>query len=805
MLDEESDDTSVRHLGEVIVQTRCVLFRMSPFRAHLADAREVNSRDIISRWGDGSGFDVRDFLGSLCSREPCSASGRAAREAGSRPRLTSSRLASAMKELECLEASVAEQIESVQMSADTEQASTQTRILTTERALQQYGETVAVLEQHAEDIVSYGRRVGVPLADLRQRSQKGHSAAVVLENLVVFSNNTDVSMLPELFHDGSRIEEAAEVVRLLMESIERVCDVRGESEGGRRGPSDCKVGSLFHAYSQLVLYLNILDNRIVSLFDAAVESKDVTCMAYHKRVMDTLHGSMLNPLLGSRYVSRRAVFIAPDEVLGDLSVASVGDVCARLGEYLRHEQAAAEQVFGQRDTRVMAMLVTRIFEETLADFLAGTFAHIKGAAAMDAGSTGAGASANLNAHASRLSDGDRDHAQLIGDSARKLYGLAEEALRITSRDGEDPPLITEELVEAAMGPALDVYEELERRWHTRIGRSLASGSRAASSPTSPRQAKAMSSIASISTSVALDLISMNEESVQRCLLVRRCSSRMIQRLFCSPALKDVPDSSLLDYMGTYLEHQVSAIAQESNKSLASSAIWTARGPASAPEDTLAVERLMDGSFVRVASCASTAADIVELVKKYHSRDIEPHLDSTAVATTRRSLMGLQKAVEHHVAMNLQTSIDTLALKIRDALYLAQQKSDFLTDASTCVATTTPPCRKICAILTAVTATMAKYLGPANMSAFSQALRSKMKQTLEQHILRYKYSREGGVRLKSLDLVAYSSCLRESSISDLIALSNVLIVEQQAVNELAVGLTVAFDAERVDRWVKRRAG
>lgn len=117
---------------------------------------------------------------------------------------------------------------------------------------------------------------------------------------------------------------------------------------------------------------------------------------------------------------------------------------------------------------------------------------------------------------------------------------------------------------------------------------------------------------------------------------------------------------------------------------------------------------------------------------------------------------------------------------------------------------TPSCQKTCAIITAVTDAMANHLGPANMSAFSQALQSKMKQTLEQHILRYKYSREGGLRLKSQDLSLYASCLRGSSISDLIALSNVLIVEEQAVNEVSLGLTVAFDAERVERWVKRRA-
>lgn len=770
---------------------------MAPYKADTPGSREVNTGDIISRWGDGSRFDVQDFLGSLCSRGPCppSSSGRAA--GWSRARLTSTLLAKAMTELETLEASVTGQIESVQMSVDTEQASTQTRILTTERALQQYRETVTLLEQKAEDIMSYGRRVGAPFADLRQRSQQARSAAVILENLVVFSTNTDVSMLPELFHDGSRIEEAAEVVRLLMESIERVCNVRDESGESRWGTSNCEAGSIFNAYSQLVLYLNILDNRIVSLFDAAMESKDVTCMAHHKRVMDTLHGSTLNPLLGSRYVSRRAVFIAPDEVLGDQSAASIGDVCTRLGEYLICEQAVAEQVFGQRDTpRVMATFVTRIFEETLADFLTSKFAHIQGAVAIDAG-------ANLNAQSNQLSDqdGDRDHASLISDSSRKLYGLGEKALKLLSRDGEDPPIIVEELVEAAMGPALVVYEELERRWHVRIGRSLAAGSKAASSSTSPRQTNTRTAI---STSVALDLISMNEESVQRCLLVKWCPSSMIQRLFCSPALEKGPDSSLLDYLGTYIEHHASAIAEESNKSLASAVIWSAARGSLAPDDSLAIERAVDESFARVAACASTAADIVELVKKYYAQDIEPHLAGAALATTRRSLMGLQKAVEHHMATTLQTSIDTLGLKTRDMLYLSQQKSDFLTDGSTCIVMATPSCQKTCAIITAVTDAMANHLGPANMSAFSQALQSKMKQTLEQHILRYKYSREGGLRLKSQDLSLYASCLRGSSISDLIALSNVLIVEEQAVNEVSLGLTVAFDAERVERWVKRRA-
>ena len=753
------------------------------------------------RPGDGL-FDAQDFLGShfsagqtldraLCKRVGSSVSGLTTRRS---PRVTTALLESLMDDLNSLEAKMSEQIESVQLAVDTESASTHTRIMTTERALKQYLGSVSMLEQQADELVSFGRRVGVPFSDLRERSVRAKNAAAILENLIVFSTNADVSMLPEVYHDDSRVEEASEVVRGLMESIERVCDVETEGEHREASASGSEIGSIFNAYSGLLLYLNILDNRIVNHFDAAVDSKDVTCMAYYKRVMDKLHGSSGNPLLGSRYVSRRGVFVAPDDVLGDRSTRCVTDVCSRLSEYVRHEQAVIEQVFGERDgSKVMGMLIARIFEETLADFLAVELAHLKKEPSSSNRSDGGLVISNPNPK--QLSDRDRDHVMLISDSCRRVHGLADEALRLFPHDYEDASLTADELVEAAMGPALDLYEELELRWHMRVGRSLASGTRMGSSSTSSRHTEA------ISTDVALDLISMNEESVQRCILVKRSPSSLIQRLFCSPALREGLDSSLLDYVSTYIERQMSSIVEESNKSLATAAIWTM--PASvAPraEDELLVDQFVEASFARVAACASTASEIVELVRNHYARDIEHHLDSTASLITQRSLQALQKAVEHHVAATLQCSIDALALKIRDMLYVTQQKSDFLLDASGNVATT-PSCQRTCVILTAVSGAMAKVLSPVNMNAFSQALQAKIKETLEQHILRYYYSREGGLRLKS-DLSAYGACLKGRGASDLIALTNLLIVEDQAVNEVSVGLSY-FSSDRVARWVKRR--
>ena len=664
------------------------------------------------------------------------------------------------------------EIETLEVNVSTDSAATYNRVCAAEKALLQYGLSLTTLEHAATDLVSYSKRSASPFEELRKRSASAQDAATAIETLLIFAQAPDVSSLPsEIFHDSGRLGDVADAVQLVTQSIESVYD----TDGDRTSPLD--RGTMGNAVQLLELYVNILDNRIVANFDAGVMSNDVTAMAYYKSMMDRLHSGS-NSILASRYVSQNAVFISPDKLVGSTSGSlDVGEMCARIREFLKHEILLIEQIFGSDDAPGVAeLLVTRVFEETLADNLASRFEQLP-----------------------REAKEDRENAIFICETSKKVRDLANSALQAFVQDHD--ALTAPELVEASMGPAIAMYEQIERRWHQDIGRSISM----VPSPLSRSPRPGADRVATLSTDVVLDLISMNEESVRRCLHVKRQPSSLIQGLFCDDlrAPGGDTDSSLLDFVGTYVERQTSIIAEESTRSLSVSCIWTPGDPSGTPTST-SIDSVINASFGRVASCASIAAEIVELVKQHHVY-IERHLDAADVATTHRALDGLQKAVEHHIATILQASVDVLALKMRDMLYLTQQKSYFLATEETRAATDqSPSCRKLCAIIVAVKDVVAKSLSPGNRDAFDRALCTRVKESLEERVRALRYTRIGGLRLKA-DLDAYAGCMgaKKGGLEELIALTNVLIVDDSSVNEVAHSLSY-LGPDRVRLWIGCRA-
>ena len=695
------------------------------------------------------------------------------------------------------------------MARATDAQAAHQRLSASERSLKAYAASLSTLEQAADELIEFSRRSGAPFEHLRSDADAKREVALVLENLVLFSQTMDVSSLPEKFHDDAKLGEAAHVVRAVLRCVESVCD-DNDSGPAAGAPSP---NTIHNAHQLLVLYLNMIDNRIVGFFDAAVAARDVTAMAYYKSIMGRLHAV---DVLGGRFVSQAEIFLKPEEIIGPPGAGGVGDVCARIEEYLRAEVAVIEQVFGVEDApHIAEMLVTRVFQETLADDLARRFAR------------------RLGARHSDDAKSDRENAIFIADTGQRVANLAEATLGKFVQRSSDAEVET--IVETAMwvltspdalarltrsliiscrslvlsfsrslvlsfarGPTINLYEEIERSWHTRIGRSLS-----AAGPSSASSASSASRTI-LSTEVVLDLISMNEESISRAVqlppaIVKRRG--LIHSLFCDVTPDTAGDSSLLDFVGTYVERQMTEIAEQSLRSLqTNSVIWTSSATSAG------IERVVDETLGRLLACAGAASEIVSLVKQHHKTHIEPHLDPQLASDSRRALQAFQRAVEHQVSSMLERSIQTLTLKIRDLMYLLQKKSDFLVSDDQASATITRAFRQVCSLVSALSPVVGRTLSPANRAAYWMEFTVKLKETLEQHILRYRYTRHGGLQLQ-YDINAVRAAVALSrggtSLAEIMALSNLTIVEEGAVNEVSHSLSY-LGVERVQAWAALRA-
>lgn len=698
--------------------------------------------------------------------------------------------------LDELEEDVEQQCEHLRVQLSTDHAGYASRISQTEKQLQRLEESLDRLEKRSDELVSFGRNVGTPFVDIQHQKERAMEMADILDHLTIFSHCTDVSNLPSIFHDDDTIEKCANIVCLLMSAIESVVHAQSSSRGGdqplmmgRNMP-----GTIGAAWEQLVLYLNLLDNKIVSHFDSAAESRNIAAMAYYSRIMEKAHShtSGSASVLMSRYISRRSIFISSDSLFEKLDLnfsteqssdfkvhgldsqshveasRRVTYACRHVSENLHEECSVLEQVFEDPE-KAISMFVTRIFEETLSETIGRAF-ELAGYGEEDT-------TAKL-----------RDSLRLTCVSYRKICSLADEACHLIPHP-EENGLSVHELAEAAMGSFLAEYPGQEKQWHQLLGLKTIQASKE-----------------DLSNDIVLNLISINEESLKRCkqVIPENRMARFVEELFLSKNMSQSDDggAALLDYVGTYLMETLQRVEGKALKQMEAHGIWR---DVSIHEK--AIDASIDASFGAVARSASTAAEIHRSLVGHYDKELASYF-SVDRKEPRLALFGLQRGVEDHIAIILESCLRRLMEKTADLLYACQYKSDFLIDGSNTseIERPTATCLKVCAIFNTVIQTVKMFLRGNNYSSFMHALTEQLEKTIEKHLLKFYYTPGGALRMKR-DLTAYAECIAPSgtkkAFDDLIAISNVLIVGPSSVHEMAE-LVSYLDRDRVNQFIKRRA-
>jgi hypothetical protein len=173
-----------------------------------------------------------------------------------------------------------------------QRVATQTEITAGERALK-------ALEAKAARITSFATSVGAELKALDEQRRRAAEAATILECLSAFASAEDLSALPEMFNDPSRLQDAAVMTAKLQALLAyfgemNQVDTYDHSPHATAPPGSVPAfapraapprHSLAAATELLELYKNVLDNQIVSRFDAASDARDLDAMAGCARLL----------------------------------------------------------------------------------------------------------------------------------------------------------------------------------------------------------------------------------------------------------------------------------------------------------------------------------------------------------------------------------------------------------------------------------------------------------------------------------------------------------------------------------------
>lgn len=733
-----------------------------------------------------------------------------------------------------LDAEVQAKCSSLQDGVAADEAAHLARISAAERQLGVLASSMQALETRGDALSGFAGRIGSRLQTVEAHRRRAIRAAEALQHLAAFAHSEDLSSLPEIYHDESRTEEAAVLASQLSVAVTSVLHdttsdaLAGERrEGGgrysdspprRRPPPGPPIpGTLAAAAEQLELYRNVLDNRVVSRFDAAAAAQDFGEMANCARIMAAA-GAHGDALLISRYISTRPVFLQPQlgqslimggngnlvdspgskmmssgttpgtagtPLLSSISpmggstspdasapstdaaavaaMRSLTELFSGLSSAIRNEAVVMEQVFPD-PPKAVATLAQRMFEQVVQGALETALAAPPPDAAPEA---------------------LRSHLRLLAEAYRKTLALAEEAVELA---GPGAGLVPSELADSACGPALTRYLSLELAWLGGLGTE-----------------KLKNAQRTLSKEMILDFLSMNEEAVRRCTQVTPAGAAApaVRLLFHSssdapaaPAAKAAPPACLLGQAAAHMLLGLGGAGDRCVRRLAGPF-----RPDPGVDKDAAARGDAAASFGTLLQAIAQIAEMSGMLKQHYDRVIVPHVvnSPTEAAACAEGLSQLLAALDQRTATALERTISHLYRRVAATLTAEQLRSDFRPalggddSAPAPLDTPTPACLSAVAIIRAIGEQASLHLHGSNLVSFLIAFSLRAAATVEAHALKFTFSPEGAVRWRR-DLAEFATCMAAMgaraagpAFEDLYSLAGLLIVPPESLPGLLEGV------------------
>ncbi|KAL4853455.1 Exocyst complex component SEC10b [Chlorella vulgaris] len=384
----------------------------------------------------------------------------------------------------------------------------------------------ADLEGRMTQVTQAAAKIGNRLQNAEVYRRRALDAGDAIRRLQEFAHATDPSALPPLFHDDARLGQAAAMTGKLLAVSQELISSRERVglAGPRPRPNVAPtVGTIENALEQLELYRNLLDNRVVSRFDAALARQDLPAMADCARTMAQF--SQGESMLVHRYISTRPMFTSLRELqfvqqqqqlqasaaaaaaaalgssgnaaaqqaaaaaqAGELSAADLSSLRALSSFYkgllsaMRDEAVVLEQVFSS-PAAALAQYLQRVFEQKVQTAVDAVLAPPQAPAAGAAGAL-------------------RCRLRLMAEVYGRTRALADDLQELCGAGDSDA---VRQLADGVCGAALEPHLHLELAW-------LAAAHEA-------RLASHAAAGGGLSMEEVLAMLGMNEEAVSRCVLL----------------------------------------------------------------------------------------------------------------------------------------------------------------------------------------------------------------------------------------------------------------------------------------------
>eukprot|EP00890_Picochlorum_soloecismus_P000463 jgi/Picsp_1/1417/NSC_04896-R1_exocyst complex component 5 len=140
-----------------------------------------------------------------------------------------------------LEEEVGEANDSLRMQLSTDHGGYESKIVSTEKELEKLKGSLDQIQVHSDELMSFGKKVGTWLVDIRKRKDKALNVADILDHVNIFAQCRDLSTLPACFHDDGELEKSAKMVSLLIGTLAEILDQESIQKETNAQPGTLKV------------------------------------------------------------------------------------------------------------------------------------------------------------------------------------------------------------------------------------------------------------------------------------------------------------------------------------------------------------------------------------------------------------------------------------------------------------------------------------------------------------------------------------------------------------------------------------
>ncbi|KAK9823591.1 hypothetical protein WJX72_004079 [[Myrmecia] bisecta] len=690
----------------------------------------------------------------------------------------------AEKEMSKLQAEVDQRVDVLQREVADEEENFQMQVEILEAGLEETQQSFQELDGQMGHVGQASTRIGDRLQSSEGFRKRAIEAIKVIQYMQEFAEITDFSQLSELFQDDDRLAEAAAMTRQILvlgleltSAKERVG--LGDEQQARHSGTSAHKGTIEHAVQQLEAYRNVLENRVVSHFDAAVSQGDLGIMAECARIMAEFKRGEMS--LVQRYISTRAMFIDVKELafggggkVTDTSSAitamrALNALYKSILQTVKDEAVIMEQVFPSPGA-ALALLVQRVFEQRVQSALDRMLEAPMASGAPEA---------------------VQQYLKLLAEAYKRTVTLADNLQEVVGDAAN-----VSEYTDVVFSEALGDYPRLELQWLQQLYESKAAQSHG------------------MSIETVAQYFLWNHEAVERCCVLSpaaSCASN-VRQLFHSSTVDRASTGCLLEQVASHVTGGLAAGLEACTRASAAPYTVAVAGSTLRSAISKAAFTVTQEGLGKVLEAIGVATAIIKLLQQHYTKSIEPAVDDVLAESVSCStgMAALIRAVEERVLATLQSALNAFFAQVDRTLASEQKRIDFRPpeDLPPPLDRPTDACLLVTALLTVLMRTAQQNLQASNLVAFNAEVGRRTHALILAHMQRYSYSPTGALRWKC-DVTEYAECMRAMHIpaiderfEEVAALTNMLVVAPDSLLGLVDG-SLRISHQQALKYIKLR--